>query len=410
MILSIIILSVLLILSGIFSSLETAFTSLTPYDVEDMFHHGGRRGKIVHRLSSRPEVLLTTLLIGNNLVNIGASALATSMTIELLGSRFIGSMTGLLTLVVLIFCEVTPKQIALSANRKLALHLASVVLLLTWVFRPFIWVITGVSNVLTSLFTTGDRTRFTLNNLLQMVKMGQNMGIVEEYENQMVKNVFRINDTPVQAIMTHRTETFCLDRELESDQVYQEIIERGVSRVPLYNGNTENISGILLVKDYLKKCSANEDPFKLKELEETPLFIPRNCKVNELFSLFKKENLNIAVVLDEYGGLDGVVTIHDVVQEIFGSLDDDGELKEPDKIIKKADGWRIMGDADFYDLQDELGLKLDHDRGILTISGFLIEKMGHIPETGEEITLPEGKFTVIEAENNRIISLLYKKA
>lgn len=410
MIISIIILSVLLLLSGIFSSLETAFTSLTPYDVEDMYHHGGRRGKIVHRLSARPEVLLTTLLIGNNLVNIGASALATSMTIELLGSKFIGSMTGLLTLTVLIFCEVTPKQIALSANRKLALRLASVVLLLTWIFRPFIWVITGVSNFLTSLFTSGDRTKFTLNNLLQMVKMGQNMGIVEDYENQMVKNVFRINDTPVQAIMTHRTETFCLNRDLESDQVYQDIIERGVSRVPLYNGNTENISGILLVKDYLKKCSANEDPFKLKELEETPLFIPRNCKVNELFSLFKKENLNIAVVLDEYGGLDGVVTIHDVVQEIFGSLDDDGELKEPDKISKRTDGWKIMGDADFYDLQDELGLKLDHDRGILTISGFLIEKMGHIPETGEEITLPEGRFIVIEAENNRIVSLLYKKA
>lgn len=389
--------------------METAFTSLTPYDVEDMYHHGGRRGRIVHKLSDKPEILLTTLLIGNNLVNIGASALATSLTIQWLGSQFIGTMTGLLTFIVLIFCEVTPKQIALSANRKLALRLASVVLLFSWIFRPFIWVITGVSNFLTSLFTTGDRTKFTLNNLLQMVKMGQHMGIVEDYENQMVKNVFRINDTPVQAIMTHRTETFCLDRELDSDQVFQEIIEKGVSRVPLYSGDTENISGILLVKEYLKKRSATKGSFKLKELEETPLFIPRNCKVNELFSLFKKENLNIAVVLDEYGGLDGVVTIHDVVQEIFGSLDDDGELKEPDKISKRPDGWKILGDADFYDLQDELGLKLDHDRGILTISGFLIEKMGHIPETGEEISLPEGRFTVLEAENNRIISLLYKK-
>jgi len=409
MILSIIIFSVLLLLSGMFSSLETAFTSLTPYDVEDMWHHKGRRGKIVYRLSKKPEVLLTTLLIGNNLVNIGASALATTMTIELLGSRFIGTMTGVLTFIILIFCEVTPKQIALAANRQLALTMAAVVLMLSWLFRPFIWIITSVSNFLTSLFTNGDRSHFTLNNLLQMVKMGENMGIVEEYENQMVKNVFRINDTPVQAIMTHRKEIFCLDREMDSEDAYMQIIEKGISRVPLYKEEAENIVGILLVKDYLMKRAEQKESFKLKELEEAPLIIPRSCKVNELFSLLQDEKLNIAIVLDEYGGLDGVVTIHDVVQEIFGSLDDEGELPEPEKICAQKDGWKIQGDADFYDLQDIIGLNLKHHKDILTINGYLIEKMGHIPTEGEEITLPEGIYTIEKMENNRIESLLYRK-
>lgn len=406
---SILFFTLLLVLSGLFSSLETAFPSLTPYDVEDLEQNHGRSGRIVKKLSEKPHILLTTLLLGNNLVNIRASALAAEITMDLLGSQFISYMTGLLTLVVLIFCEVTPKQIALAANRSLALRLSGLVLFLSWLFRPFIWMITGVSNFLTSLFVKQDRSLFTLDNLLQMVKMGENMGIVETYENQMVKNVFRINDTPVQAIMTHRTETYCLDRESVSTQIHEDILEKGVTRIPLYKDEPENIVGILLVKDYLRAYSQRKESFPLKELEQPPLYIPRNSKVNELFNLFKKEKLNIAIVLDEYGGLDGVVTVHDVVQEIFGSLDDEDHNPEPEKITPIGKGWRIMGDADFYDIQDALGMELDHNKDILTISGFLTEKLGHLPERGEEVELAEGLFQIEKTENNRILSILFHK-
>ncbi|MDA3852228.1 MAG: hemolysin family protein [Spirochaetaceae bacterium] len=409
MILPIVLFSTLLLLSGLFSSLETAFTSLTPYDVEDLFQKNRRRGRIVKRLSNHSDILLTTLLIGNNLVNIGASALATTMTIELFGSQFVGIMTGGLTLVVLIFCEVTPKQIALANNKRLASSLAIVVLILSWIFRPFIWIITAVSNLLTSLFTDEDRSHFTLNNLLHMVKMGENLGIVKTYEKQMVKNVFRIDDTPVQAIMTHRTETFCLDREVNSEDVYRDIIEQRIRRIPLYKDEPENIVGILLVKNFLKERLDRPEGFSLKELEEKPLIIPRSCKVNQLFSLFKKENLNIAVVLDEYGGLDGVVTIHDVVQEIFGDLDDEGEERDPEKIIQSKNGWVIQGDADFYDIKDALGIELVHNKGILTIGGYLLEKLGHIPDKGEAIKLPEGTFVIQDIQNNRIESIFFNK-
>lgn len=410
MISAIITFSLLLVLSGLFSSLETAFTSLTPYDVEDLRHHKGRRGRLVYKITRKPEVLLTTLLFGNNLVNIGASALMTKLTIELLGSQFIGSMTGIMTLVVLIFCEVTPKQIALSSNRQLALTMAGFILVLTWVLRPIIWIITQVSTMLTSLFTRGKRSHFTLNNLLQMVKVGERMGIVEQYENQMVKNVFRINDTSVQAIMTHRTETYCLDRDRLSDSVFREIVEKRVSRIPLYKDDPENIVGILLVKDFLSESAVSKEPFALKTLERKPVFVSRNSKVDELYQVFRHEDLNIAIVLDEYGGLDGIVTIHDVIQEIFGNLDDEDEEKEPEKIIQRGSDWLIQGDADFYDIQDVLGIDLEHSKDIHTISGFMIDQLGHIPDIGEKISVKQGSFIIKEAEKNRILSVLFKKS
>ncbi|MDC7220211.1 MAG: hemolysin family protein [Spirochaetales bacterium] len=414
MLTQIIFILILLLLSGFFSSSETAFTSLTPYQIEAMEKEKGWRGRWIKILHSRSDILLTTLLIGNNLVNIGASALATTITIALWGSQFIGYTTGVLTLVVLVFCEVTPKQLALIHNEGIALFSVTVIYFLSFLFRPLIWIVTAISNLLISLFSRGESGKLTLDGLLHMVNMGRDMGIVEDYENRMVKKVFTINDTPVQAIMTHRKDVFCLNQKSSILDVYEEIIETGRSRVPVYKNNTENIVGVVLVSDLIK-AMINADSaarsLKLKDLMIEPLFVPENQKVNDLFNQFKDAKVKMAVVLDEYGGLAGVVSQQDVVEEIFGSLSDEEEEREGDKIHKTGNQcWELQGDTDFFEIQEVLGLELDHDKDTMTLGGYLIDQWGEIPVTGASIRLDEGFYRVVEAENNRIVRVEFTSA
>ncbi len=401
---------ILLVLSGLFSSTETAFTSLSIIQIHDMEEKHRRRGKRVAKLMEKPQILLTTLLIGNNLVNIGATALATALTIRLFGSAFVGLMTGLLTFFVLIFGEVSPKQIALARNEEISLFMALPIELLSYLFRPVIWVVSGISFWIVKPFVGSNEKSFTLDNLLQMVSLGKNMGIVESYEQQMVKNVFRINDTPVKGIMTHRTDVFCLDKESSVEEVLDKILDSGFSRVPLYRENPENIEGLLLVRTVLTALSRGEGGGKLKDYMMAAFFIPETKMVHDLFLQFKKKKLGMAIVLDEYGGLSGIVTKEDVVEEIFGELYDENEKPGDEKIQAiEEQGWIIKGDSSFYEIHDYLNLELIHDPQILTISGYLIEKLGEIPREGTIIELPEGNYTIAKVANNRIEEIRFHK-
>ncbi len=408
MTIQIILLVLLLILSGVFSSTETAFTSLSMVQIHSMEENPSPRSRRVARLMKKPQVLLTTLLIGNNLVNIGATALATALTIRIFGSAFVGYMTGCLTFFVLIFGEVSPKQIALARNEEISLAMALPIEILSHVFLPVIWLVSGISFWIVKPFVRSNEKPFTLDNLLQMVSLGENMGIVESYEQQMVKNIFRINDTPVKGIITHRTDVFCLNKESRADEVLDEILESGFSRIPLFHENPEHIEGILLVRDILSALSRGKKDIKLKDYMIEPFFIPETRMVHDLFLQFKKETLSMAVVLDEYGGLSGIVTKEDVIEEIFGELYDENEETEGEKIHQEEDrGWRIQGDTSFYELHDHLGLNLEHDPHILTISGYLIEKLGQLPLEGTKIELPEGIYTITKVQNNRVEEIFF---
>ncbi|QEN09219.1 HlyC/CorC family transporter [Oceanispirochaeta crateris] len=410
MISEIILLSFLLLMSGLFSSTETAYTSLSMFQIQSMKKSRNRRSRCAARLTKKPEVLLTTLLIGNNLANIGATALSTSLTIQILGNQFVGYMTGILTLFILIFGEVTPKQIALAKNEAISKLMAYPIQVMSYLFRPVIWVISGISSFITGLFSGQVMKAFTLDNLLQMVSLGENMGIVESYEKQMVKNVFRINDTPVKGITTYRTDVFCLDKEAFLDEVLPQILQKDFSRIPVYQDNSEHIVGVILAKDIMKALSAGETRVKLKEIMNEPFYVPETRMVHDLFHQFKIENLNMAIVLDEYGGLTGIVTREDVIEEIFGEMYDENEETENDKILNgQHNEWIIQGDTSFYDLHDHLGLDLEHDIKTLTISGYMTEKLGIIPRLGATVNLPEGELKVTRVNHNKIEEIIFKR-
>jgi len=292
----------------------------------------------------------------------------------------------------------------------ICLKTSGIVLFLSYVFRPFIWVITLISSTITKLLVSSDQRALTLENLLQMVSMGENMGIVETYENQMVKNVFRINDTPIQGIITHRTDVFSLSSELKLSETFNAILESGFSRIPVFKESTENIIGIILVKELVRMNRSSLKDFRLRDLMQEPLFIPHTKKVNEVFTLFKQKNINIAIVLDEYGGLAGIVTREDVIEEIFGELYDEHEIQETDKIISESkETWIISGDTTFYAIHDILDIELEHSKRILTIGGYLIEKIGRIPEELEVLDMEEGSYEILKIKSNRIDTVRFKK-
>jgi len=398
---------ILLILSGLFSAMETAYTSLTPGQTGVLAENYGKRGRLVKQLTERPDILLTTLLIGNNLANIGASSLTTILTIKLFGNAYVAAATGLLTLTVLIFCEVSPKQIALSSNEKIALGGARTILLLSWIFRPFIWIISSISKIITRIFTGKEKQTITLESLLHQVKAARGQGVVETYEEEMVRNVFRINDTPIEAIMTHRTELFTLEDKLTTETALEKLTESGFSKAPVLTEN-EEITGVITLADLVKAVkTAPGTP--VRKFSSPPYIVPGTLKVHELFFRFKNEAIHLAVVLDEYGGLDGIVTREDVIEEIFGDFyDERNNSVDKPPITKEKDGsWIIQGNANFYNISDTLKLKLPHDSRTHTVGGYLMEQLEEIPEPGTIVKLPEGEYTILEIKDKRIISVRF---
>jgi CBS domain containing-hemolysin-like protein len=349
-----------------------------------------------------------TILIGNNLVNIGATALATQLTIKLFGNEFIGIMTGVLTFFVLVFGEVTPKRLAFIYNDFICLHTARMVNLLRILFSPFIWAIGLLSSGITRLFSRKNRKPISMKGIIQMMNIAENLGIIEHYETKMVKSVFRFNDVSIKAIMTHRTEVFSLEMDLHISEVLKKVTESGFARIPVYDKDPEKITGIVLTKEIMKHVAKENYYLKLKELMLSPIFVSETKKINSLFTLLKKEKLNLAVVLDEYGGLAGIVTLEDVVEEIFGELYDENEKKESEKIIPIKNGdYLLRADTSLHQINDFFGINLTEGKYDKTLGGYIAKELERIPEKNEILNLKSGKLVIEKVSKNRVKMVRY---
>lgn len=404
----IVVLVVLIVFSGVFSATETAYTSLSIVQIQRLYEKKGQRGRMVQHLTKRSDVLLGTILICNNLTNIGASALATKLTIEVFGSHVIGITTGVLTLTILVFGEITPKRIAIIKNEALALRTARLITVLSWVLRPVILVISFVSNLVTALLKSDKNRGLTLEGILHMVSLAENLGVVKSYETSVVKNILKLSDIPIQSILTHRTDVYSLDKDSQIRQVIGDINKKGFSRIPVYDDHPENITGIVLLQDVLDALAKGNDKLRLQDIAIKPLIVPSSRKAQEVFNIFRRQELNMAIVFDEYGGLAGIVTREDIVEEILGELYDEYERREQEKIVKLDDNqYRIFGDAPFHLLEDKLKLKLNHSKQTKTIGGFFVESLGRIPLKEDSIPIKEGLLKVERIQKNKIISLLF---
>ena len=404
-----IILFILLVLSGFFSGLETAYISLTHIQIKKLKDKHKRNATIVEKLKDKSHKLITTILICNNLVNIAAAALATYLTIQLFGSQAIGITTGVLTFIILLFGEVTPKKIAMDHSEFVCLHTAVILKFLMIVFTPIIWIIDKLSGIIIKVISKKEqKPKMTEEDILHAVEIGEEIGELEPQEKKMITNIFRFNDIEVRDIMTHRTEVFSLDENTKINDLIDIIKEKSYSRIPVYHKTKDNIKGVLLLKKLIPYFNKNTN-IRIKNIMADPLFVPETRKIDDMLEDFKKKKTHIAIVVDERGGVSGIVTIEDVIEEIVGEIYDEKDVVH--KKIKRLNKntHLIQGNTEIELVNKRLKLKLSQKEKFELISGYILRRIGKIPEEGQEIKLTKGKFIVEKVQNHRIDLVKYIK-
>lgn len=370
----------------------------------------GRRGELVNELMKHPDRLLSTVLIGNNLMNVAASALATQITISIFGNTAVGIMTGILTLVMLIFAEVTPKQIAIANNEFICIHTARFIYGLSRALAPLIVFIGGFSRFLARIGGGRRVQSLTLESILHVIRHAENVGILEQYKSRVVKNLFRFSDIPVSAVMTHRTEVVSLERNTTIAEAIRQVGATGHSRIPIYDRDPERIVGVAVSRELIRHLDQPEESIRSIMLE--PVFVPEHRRIDQVMNQILREQLNLAIVLDEYGGLAGIVTLEDIVEEIIGEIYDEHETREGSKITHLGGGrYTIKAEIPLSVVNDFLPCPLETDNNdVHTLGGYLVEQLGRIPGRSERIETDAGVFVVTGMRRNRLVELTWSRS
>jgi len=405
-------LGICLFLSGFFSMSETALFSISKIKALHISKDGSKSGRLILEMKSDSHTLLTTVLIGNNLVNIGASSLATSLAIAHFQSNGVGIATGVMTLLILVFGEIFPKSFA---NHNNVVVSRAVIYPLYWLSK-ILWPLIFVLNFIPKLHRTIDNAHETVteDELMTMVEVVEGDGEIKEEEKEYITNIFEFDDTYCSEIMTPRADMFVVDVAEGLD--IPTVLKTGFSRIPVIEDTIDNIVGILHIKDlFLKYLEKNDsettpDSLDLKSIMKKPYFIPESKKLDSLLKAFKAKKSHMAVVVDEYGGVSGIVTLEDVVEEIFGEIADESDKNTPDIVQIKGNKWLVAGKTDIYHLNKELNLGIPDSVNYDTVSGFFLELVERIPNPGESIRMNNWDFSVKDMDGNRIQSFIIKPA
>ena len=393
----------LLVLSALFSSSETALTTVNRIRIRTLAGQGDKRAMTLLAVLQNPEKMLSVILIGNNVVNLYASSLATTVTLSLFGSKMVGVATGILTLAVLVFGEVAPKTMASRNAEQIALRAAGPVKCLMWLFTPLVFVVNNLARLVMKLFGAdrpGKRELMTAEELRTIVQVGHEDGVIENSERKMIDNVFDFGDRSARDIMIPRIDMTCIDMEAGYDELMEVVREEKYTRIPVYKESADTIVGILNIKDLLFR--AQDKPFRIAELMRQPLFPYEQKKTSELMVEMRKNYTNLAIVLDEYGVTAGMVTMEDILEEIVGEIRDEYDRDEEKSIRRIAPNtYLIEGNVKIDDVNEVLQLHLASE-DYESIGGYVLEQLEHFPKEGECVTKGGISFTVTRMEQTRI--------
>lgn len=394
---------VLVALSAFFSSSETALTTVNKIRIRTLADAGDSRAAMVLKVTGNPGKMLSAILIGNNIVNMYASSLTTLLSSKLFGNEMVGAATGVITFLILIFGEITPKTSATLSSEKMSLRCAGVIFVLMVLFTPFIFVINKLSLLVLKLVGVDPNKKaesITEDELRTIVEVSHEEGVIESEEKKMINNVFDFGDAVARDVMVPRIDMVMVD----VNATYKELIElfrkERFTRIPVYENSTDNVIGIINVKDFLLYDNAQK--FSLRDLLRQPLYTYEYKKTAELMVEMRKTSNNIIIVLDEYGATAGLITLEDMLEEIVGDIRDEYDEDEEDEVKEIApDEYLVSGSAKLDDLNDRLGLELeseDYD----SIGGLVIGLLEHLPEEGEEVSCENIRLVVEHVEKNRI--------
>lgn len=406
-----ILLILLLWVSAFFGASETAIFSVNKVKIRHLAEEGDRRAALTRRLLDQPNRLISTILIGSTLVNIGATALATSLAIDIFGVTGAGIATGVMTVLVLVFGEITPKTLAARQSENYALKFSKIINVLSLLLSPVIRILNSLTNVLIRLFggAPAENNMVTEEEIRMLVNVGQEEGLIDPDEREMIDSIFEFDDTLVREIMVPRIDIIAVNSGEALEKVINIIINIGHSRIPVYEYTVDNIIGVIYAKDLFKPLlspAAKVPP--IKELMRPAYYVPESKKVRDLFDELRKEKIHMAIVLDEYGGTAGLVTIEDLIEEIVGDIQDEYD-KEEQQIVTLSDG-SLLVDArtPIHEINDLLELDLS-DEEFDTISGLVFHNLGRLPLQGQELDIGNLHITVDKVVGRRVTKLRLRK-
>ncbi len=401
MVIEIVLLIILFFLSAFFSGSETAFMAVSRVKLKEEVNKGNEKAIIAENLLQDEIRLLSTILIGNNLVNIAASAIATSIAIELFGSRGVGIATGVMTFLILIFGEITPKSLGNNKSLAYAVKVAPFLTGVEKVFAPlvvfFSWlikIIIGAENVMSSAFLSEEEIR-------RFVNVSEKEGAIKEVESEMIQSIFDFDDILVREIMVPRIDIVCVESNTSVEEVVKLAVKHGFSRIPVFEDTIDDIIGLVYVKDLLIMLLKDEE-YQLEEFIKPIYFIPESKPINKLLNEMKRRKEHMAIILDEYGGTAGLITIEDLLEEIVGDIQDefDPERKE----IEPISDFELLvdGRVDVDKINEYLIDPLGDEETYETISGYILHKLGYLPREGESIKEEGLEIKVVSTSGHRI--------
>ena len=402
----IILIAILLALSSFFSGSEVALVQMGRLKVKHLVKKRVRGARILKKLKDNPSRMLITILICNNLVNVAAAAIATKLAIIIFDNNAVGISTGVMTLLLLIFGEITPKSLVMQKYEFFALFVARPIWLLSIALYPLIVLLNLFVRLSNKMFNV-KRTKpiVTEEELESYVAAGREAGTIKEIEKQMIHNIFKFDEVDVSEIMTARPDMVCVSVESKLKDILGSLKKVTFSRLPVYEGSKDKIVGILNLKELYQHIRKNDLlNMQIKTLMRKPFFIPETKKIDSLLKQFQKRKEHMAIVVDEHGVVAGLVTIEDVLEEIVGEIVDETDRISPNITRLDKKSWCILGRTDIDDVNEKLRTRFEGE-DFDTFGGYILKKAGKIPKERDEIELDRGYKAVIESvEENRIYS------
>ncbi|MBD8926525.1 MAG: HlyC/CorC family transporter [[Eubacterium] rectale] len=401
---------ILLALSAFFSSAETALTTVNRIHMRTLADANNKKAKMVLKITKDSAKMLSAILIGNNIVNLSASSIATTLAISMFGNYGAGIATGIITFLILIFGEVSPKTLSTIKADSISMKIAGIINVLMIVLTPVIFLINKLSLGVLFLFgvkaSDGNRV-MTEEELRTIVDVGQETGVIEDEERAMIHNVFDFGDAEAKEVMIPRIDMTFVHIDADYNEVLEIYKQDMFTRLPVYEESTDNVVGIINMKDLL--LIENTDNFSIRDIMREPYFTYEHKNTSDLFLEMKKSSISLAIVLDEYGVTAGLITLEDLIEEIVGEIRDEYDTDEIDDITRLSDReYLVLGSANLEDVSDELNLHLESD-DYDTIGGYCLEKLDHLPERNEIIITDDDVLLRIEAVDKNRIEKVYIK-
>jgi CBS domain containing-hemolysin-like protein len=384
---------ILLLASAFFSAAEIALVSLSRFRLKPLLDKGMMGAVYVKRLKDDPRRLLTTILIGNNLVNTAAAAIATGIALETFSNNAIAIATGVMTFLILVVGEIIPKSLAVRFNVPFALFFAPLIWGLSIVLWPVVKFFQLILKIIDSAIgIKKTQPTITEDELKSIVQMGEEEGAINELERTMIHRIFEFDDIPISEVMTNKAEMVMVSSKAQVKDVLNINAKKQFTRLPVYEKSRENIVGVLHVKDMMPYLKNGKRNTTVERLMRKPLFVPEAKKLDSLLRLFQKSKEHMAIVVNEHGSITGLITIEDVLEEIVGEIMDETDRVDPTiaKLSKKS--WLVKGKTDIEELNEKLKMGIEDIRAG-TLNGFIQEQTGKIPTEGDSFEY--GKFTVI---------------